>query len=130
MNKTPLYILLASVLMTVAFSGVAAQDAAVSVSGQCYDDDGSGGHDHLYADSDGDTEVLTVTGAVDAVTALTNDPEAASNGNGCSEDYGDDEDQDHLSATVEVMGNSQQVCYDSEPRTDGSCPTSPAGPAE
>lgn len=130
MKPTPVFVLLAGALLLAVAPGVAAQSASVSVSGQCYDDDGSGGHDHASADSDGDVTVPTITGAVDALGALTDDPEAASNGNGCSEDYGDEDDQDHLSVTVTVDGETHQVCYDSELRTDGSCPTSPPGPPE
>lgn len=134
MKMTPLYVLLAGALMLAVAPGVAAQSASVSVSGQCYDEDGSGGHDHLAANSEGEVTVLTVTGTVGALEALTDDPEAASNGNGCSEDYqdpdtpGEEEDQDHLSVTVTVDGETLQVCYDSELRTDGSCPSEPAGP--
>lgn len=132
MKYTPLFVLLAGALLLAVAPGVAAQSASVAVSGQCYDEDNSGGHDSLSADSDGNVEVLTVTGTVDAVSALTDDPEAASNGDGCSENYNDaedspGEDQDHLSATVTVEGETAQACYDSEVRTDGSCPSQPYG---
>lgn len=131
MKRTPLYVLLAGALLLAVAPGVAAQSASVSASGQCYDEDNSGGHDHLAADSNGTVEMLTVTGTVGALEALTDDPEAASQGEGCSENYEDGEnapgEQDHLSSTVTVDGETIQVCYDGELKTDNTCPEEPHG---
>ncbi len=130
MKHTPVFVLLAGALLLAVAPGVAAQSASVAVSGQCYDEDNSGGHDSLSASSDGSYTLLTVTGTVDAVSALTDDPEAASSGNGCSEDYADSgdysEDQDHLSVVVTAEGQSAEACYTGTVETSG-CPSSPSG---
>lgn len=127
-NHTALFLAVAMLLFTVPTA--AAGDLA-GASGQCFDDDGSGGNAHLAVTEEGNVERSGLAdadnpennppegGAVDAVVALTDDNGEPESGNGCT--AADDSRQDYL----EVHVNGEQVCYDGDVNGPDSadCPT-------
>lgn len=128
MNRSLLVAAVALCMMMVTVPSAVADDVA-GASGRCFDDDGSGGDAYLAVTDDPGVEQSGLAdeenpennppegGAVDALVALTDDNGEPTEGNGCTSD--DAEQQDHL----EVHAGGQQVCYNGDVVTDGSCPT-------
>lgn len=111
--------------MTMIAPAAAAEDVA-GASGQCFDDDGSGGDAHLAVNGSGGVAMDGLTdaspddptpGAADAVVALVDMNGDPASGNGCTSQ--DSSQQDY----VEAHAGGQQVCYNGSVNTDGGCPT-------
>lgn len=109
----------------------AADSISAGASGQCYDGAGNGGHDEVrvvvdpHAPSATPT-VPTVTGAAGGLAQFAMG--IAANGNVEDDACPNGDTLDYVEADAEAEGSKVQVCYDGEVLTDGSCPTSPAGP--
>lgn len=133
MNRTLLVAMLAVCTMLMAPAASAAD--VVGASGQCFDEDGSGGDAHLAVTEDGDVEERGLTdvseedptpSAVDAVLALGNDDGNPEEGDACTDADDDTEDEDGTAGKdyIEVHAAGNQVCYDGSVQTEsGSCPT-------
>lgn len=127
MRRTLLVTAIAVSLLAWTVPTAAADDVA-GASGQCFDDDGTGGNAHLAVTDGAEVERTGLAdeenpdnnppegGAVDAVLALTDENGEPAEGNGCTSE--DENEQDYLEAHVA----GQQVCYDGDVRTDGECP--------
>lgn len=134
MNRMLLAAVLALSLTIVASPSAMADDVA-GASGQCFDNDGSGGEAYLAVTGDGpeqsglaDTENPDNNppegGAVDALVALTDGNGDPAAGNGCTSDDADQKDY------IEVHAAGAQACYDGDVKTSGPseddvCPTRP-----
>lgn len=127
--KRNLAVVAVALSMIVLMVPSAAAEDAAGASGQCFDDDGSGGDAHLAVTTDGEVSRDGLAdeenpennppegGAVDALVALTDDNGEPAEGNGCTSE--DAEQQDYL----EVHAAGQQVCYNGDVVTNGTCPT-------
>lgn len=113
--------------MTMIVPAAAADDVA-GASGQCFDDDGSGGGGHVAVTDDPDASTSGLTdvspddptpSVVDGVIALADGNGDPASGNGCTSE--DSSQQDYL----EVHAAGNQVCYDGEVNTDNSCQQRP-----
>lgn len=122
-------------LSMIAMAPAAMAAGTVGASGQCYDDDGSGGDGHVGVSEDGsaDTNGLTDVGAddptpsvADGVLAAANDNGDPSSGDVCTEADDDHDDEDGTAGQdyIEVHAAGNQVCYNGSVQTDGSCATS------
>lgn len=106
-------------------ASAAALPVEVGASGQCYDDAGNGGQDEARVALDSDdpagaqVTVLSGTGAASALAEL-----ATSEAQHCE----NDDTLDYLEVHARAGDDMVQACYDGAVLTDGSCPTSPAGP--
>lgn len=148
--KRKLLISTLALLVLVGLGPATAGAAEVGASGQCYDQDGSGGQDQATVNDDPSVTIPTVTGAANAVIALTDDPAKVPDGDGCDR-YDCDNDpsthiescdtdgdgtpdkvarKDYLEVHAEGGGEQAQACYDEEVHAGQTynCPTSPTGP--
>lgn len=109
--------------MTVIGPTVAADDI-VGASGQCYDDDGSGGGGHLGVTEDGSVTVdgLTDVSEDDPTPSVADAVLALVDGNGDPSESVFCTSTD-TRAYIEAHAAGNQVCFDNDIYTDGSCPT-------
>lgn len=124
-------------ILTICLAAPAASALAydVGVKGRCYDSsadgtgpvEGSGGEGSVGVRSGSAPDTLDaaeVLSIANAVLALADNPSNASRGEGCNSTTTDDE----LEAHVRVESDStiqQEVCYNGQVRTDGSCYLTP-----
>jgi hypothetical protein len=120
-------LLLALAALALASAPALGETLEAGASGQCYDDDGNGGQDEARAAVDTDAPASaavtapSVTGAAAAVAELATSP---------NQHCENDDTLDYAEADARAGGTTVQVCYDGAVLTDGSCPTSPAGPGQ
>lgn len=135
--KHILILAVAATLLTIA--PVVGADDLAGVSGQCYASDGSGGEDHIaVTDEPGADGMLDPVpgdgGLTDALATFAagsaeNDPGSACTAEDCSQEEFDNGACDKVREDyLEVHAAGNQVCYNGEVTTDGSCATRPTGP--
>lgn len=101
---------------------------SVGLSGECYNADGTeGGQGSVSASANGVDDDLTVDEALSIANALahfgTESANDRSTGNACKQS------EESRADYLEVHAAGNQVCYRGTVVTDGSCPTTPSGPA-